>query len=67
MGEVEIDGEEYEMNARKADFFMFGGDTPAFCFYTFYKMSQIEGHTVAEYKAADRLFQIDDLDPADFE
>ena len=67
MGEVEIDGEEYEMNASKADFFMFGGDTPAFCFYTFYKMSQIEGHTVAEYKAANRLFQIDNLDPEDFE
>ena len=65
--DVEVDGIEYERNADCVDLTVCDiDDVPRFCFYTLYCIEDIPDHKVGEYRTARKLFQIDDLDPADF-
>jgi len=62
----DIDGVGYEQNCCYCDMSIVGMDVPPFCFYTFYREEDIENNLVGEYKSARKLFQVEDLDMADF-
>ena len=67
IGECKIEGEPYYMDASHTSLWLVGlDDVPDFCFYTYYRVADIPNHTGAEYAAARKLYQTEDLDPDDF-
>ena len=67
VGDCEIDGEEYGQYACYTNLWRVGiVGMPEFRFYTYYRRSDIPNNRVGEYKKAKKLYQIDDLDKADF-
>ncbi len=74
-GNVEIDGVHYEKYADRVNFKFFPdhllppfeGETPEFCFYTYYNIDGMARRLMRDYARAERIYRMDDLDPADFE
>lgn len=64
---VEIDGISYEKNASSTSLWRVGiEDVPEFFFYTYYRDEDIPNHKVGEYKKAQKLYQVENLDKGDF-
>ena len=67
IGNVTIDGMEYEKNASFTSFWKCGiWGVPMFRFYTYYAVADIPNNKVGEYMKARKLYQVDDLDDDDF-
>jgi len=74
LGEVELEGRRYEKAADRVNFDLFPddmlppheGETPPFCFYTYYDLADLHRRTIPEYQSARRVFQTEGLEPADF-
>ena len=67
IGEVTIDGMEYEKCASYTLLFLCGiHGVPMFRFYTYYALDDIPGHRVGEYMAAKKLYQVEELNEEDF-
>jgi len=67
VNDVEIDGKTYELRACHTNYmYMLGYEGDTLRFYMYIETPEDFCNTVGEYIEANKLYQIEDLDPKDF-